>query len=570
MGVPKFFRWLTDKYPDLIIQIDKLGVKINNLFLDANCLIHPCCSEILNNIDNKIIEEHLNDYKFNKYNMNENLKIYSKLEKIMFEKIYDYIVYLTEFIKPDLLFIAIDGVAPRAKMEQQRLRRYRSYKEKKMKDDIYIKFNKTVKLYWDKNIISPGTLFIVKLSVYLQNKLKNLKNIKILLSDANRPGEGEHKIINYIDTLNDNIINCIYGLDADLIMLSLCKKKKIYLLRESVEYGKINSNKLLILSIPLLKTKLFNEFLELCPENELEIISHQIIIDYIFLCFLLGNDFLPSLVNLNIDNNAINTLFEIYSNIFAIRKKYLINEKKINWSYLQQILNNIYNSENINLNNVQKKIDNRYIRKKIYKSLFEKELDMINYYPIINKDNRLKLGKDNWHSKYYYIYFNISDINQSKVYINNICNEYIKGLQWNLLYYLDKCISWNWYYPYIVTPCLREICQFLNNRIYNFNFKKTIPYNPLQQLSLILPRQSFNLLPKKIYNILSSYDLDIIINYPEDFIFDKLNKVWFHECIPILPKINDKLIIEKINKINFNKLELLLNTNIHKLIIIDN
>ena len=45
------------------------------------------------------------------------------------------------------------------------------------------------------------------------------------------PGEGEHKILQYIKTNKIKLSkqsNCIYGLDADLIMLSLLSGIKMY------------------------------------------------------------------------------------------------------------------------------------------------------------------------------------------------------------------------------------------------------------------------------------------------------------------------------------------------------
>ena len=52
----------------------------------------------------------------------------------------------------DLIYIAIDGVCPRSKVEQQKYRRFRSVNENKV---------------WDTNAISPGTNFMNNLNIFL-------------------------------------------------------------------------------------------------------------------------------------------------------------------------------------------------------------------------------------------------------------------------------------------------------------------------------------------------------------------------------------------------------------------
>ena len=132
MGIPKYFRWITNKHSNLIIDVnnssslleeDDEALKdcksIDNLFLDANGLIHPCVRKVLS--ENKhLLKEHFDNYKNNTNEIKTKLTIYSKLEKKMFKSIVDYIIYLLEFSKPNkLLYIAIDGVAPRAKMNKK-------------------------------------------------------------------------------------------------------------------------------------------------------------------------------------------------------------------------------------------------------------------------------------------------------------------------------------------------------------------------------------------------------------------------------------------------------------------
>ena len=327
MGVPKFFKWISNNYDNLIFDINNPDSgneikNINNLFLDANGLIHPCVRKVLE-ANEKLIDEHNNDYNQDKNNINSNISVYSKLEKKMFQCIYDYILHLYEYVKPsDLLYIAIDGVAPRAKIEQQRKRRYRSSKEKKMKSKIYLE-NNIIKLDWDTNCITPGTTFMIKLSKFLKKKISclNLPQ-KIIFSDANNPNEGEHKIINYLrnSPSSSNEIHSIYGLDADLIMLSLCINKNIYLLRESIHVNH-TTDQLLLFSIKNLRINLIKEMTSMIEVTDIEIIEDNLITDYVFLCFLLGNDFIPKLINLDIHEDSIKDLVSIYINFLQQKKK---------------------------------------------------------------------------------------------------------------------------------------------------------------------------------------------------------------------------------------------------------
>jgi len=582
MGIPKYFRWITTKHPEIISESfnEKVDIfdnaseatLIDNLFLDANGLIHPCCQEILTKNYN-LINDHNNEYKSNKNDIINDINKVSLLESLMFKECVKQILFINNYVQPkNLLYIAIDGVAPRAKMEQQRTRRYRSYKEKQMKDVVSQKYNKDVDYYWDTNAITPGTTFMLKLSNYLQKELKQIfdnSSIDVVLSDTSVPGEGEHKIIEYIRSHGPDDICCIYGLDADLIMLSLCLKNRIFLLREAINFGKIDSAKLLYLSIQLFKEKLYHEILQKIDTTNIEFdIDESVIIDYVFICFLLGNDFIPHIVNLDIAENGIDALFNTYIKLLQIRKHYLIENNQIQYGFLQQLLNQLYNAEDNILINIQENIDRKVARRKYkYSSDYDREIDMIRFYPLINKNNTLKLGSSDWRNTYYSYYFNVNSVIKSQDYISDICKIYIEGLQWNIKYYLEGCCSWKWFYPFRAAPCLRELCQYLNNRIYNCEFTETTPYTPLQQLMLVIPNHSKNLLPLKYAELLDDDDINQF--YPDDFVLDNLNKTWLHECNPIIPILNDDIILNKCSNISLDNIETKRNTLTNNIIYIN-
>ena len=167
------------------------------------------------------------------------------------------------------VFIAIDGPAPKAKMIQQRSRRHKSVLENKP---------------WDTNAITPGTTFMNQLNIALT---KEFTQPNIIISDSDIPGEGEHKILQYLKQKKEHFQkqkNCIYGLDADLIVLSLLSGlNDISLLRERTSFNIEQMDcDYLYLDIKELKKEIVNEF----PKRQIP--KQTIIHDYCFICFLLG------------------------------------------------------------------------------------------------------------------------------------------------------------------------------------------------------------------------------------------------------------------------------------------
>lgn len=495
MGIPLYFKNIIKDFPDIIIPNDHLNVSIDNLFLDLNCAIHPCCANLTD-------EQEMYDNIFNKIQ-----------ECIQLSNV------------QNLLYIAIDGPAPRTKMEQQRERRLRSSHEKKI---------------WDTNQITPGTQFMNQLSIFLKEKCKHL-SIKYILSDSNEPGEGEHKIMNYIDTLPNTMINVVYGLDADLIMLSMLRKSNIYLLRERTEFNIENlETPYIFCNISLLKKYLIDSIRK--PFFQIE--NNTILNDYLFMCFLLGNDFIINTPCINIRYNGIYRLLNIYNELQEDYdgKFYLIKDKKIYLNNFKLLIQRLSSKEDEYLDEIlmiRKNQQNKFQR--IYKD-FQTNITLSqlqytshqsfnvtedrfkeykNHSPIILRDNEEKIFKEN---KYYlFNLYNTLNYNPSfqeilKDNIHTLCQEYIKSIQWTFDYYFNECYNWKWYYHYHFATLLKDLSNYLNeiDSLDNLVQKNNIPHTPEEQLKIVLPHQN------------DSY------HYPKYTPLYSLMKRYYWECHPLM------------------------------------
>ena len=145
------------------------------------------------------------------------------------------------------------------------------------------------------------------------------------------PGEGEHKIMDFIRYMKSssdydpNTRHCLYGLDADLIILALCTHEPHFsVLREEVKYGRVQNNKKItspdkirfcLLHVSLLRDYLEHEFSALKGKISFPFDVEKIIDDWILMGFLVGNDFIPNLPNLHIEHGALPILFQTYIDV---------------------------------------------------------------------------------------------------------------------------------------------------------------------------------------------------------------------------------------------------------------
>jgi 5'-3' exonuclease len=492
MGILGFYKNLILTYPNITEALNNVLEDEQDIFLylDFNAMIHPCMASVVSRYIN--VEE-------------INRKI---IELEIFEDIKNEINNIVDKINPNFLMISTDGVAPRAKMEQQRYRRYNSLR------------NPTRKIF-DTNSISPGTPFMKHLSLFLNKFIKEElnKKCKVLYSDHAQAGEGEHKIINFIRNLkeeNENIVHIINSLDSDLIMLSMMlNKNNIYLLREKQHYENKKDVdidnmdlKYHFLNISYVKDYIWDEF---NSENDFKknISKEQYIIDFIFLCFFIGNDFLPHFKIINTYNGGVELMIKKYKEVMKNNPSRLIDDNnEINQNMLIQLLKELNDNEN----------------KYIYKNNKIKRDTIVRYY------------EKGWKGRYYNYYLGNSTFRSVDEMSFNFC----QMLKWTTKYYLEGNKNWSWYYRYGSAPCMSDLYDFLHRC--NIN-EITIPidksYTMNQQLMIILPPQSSHLVPRKYSNLMFK---KLRYMYTRHYKLDKVDKKFAFMYRPILPYMNDDTI----------------------------
>jgi 5'-3' exonuclease len=494
MGVPYYFLHIIKKYPSIIKKINDLN--INNLYLDSNSIIYDIYNNL--NINNyETIDTYINDIYLN---------VCKKIDEL-----------INELQPKNKIYITFDGVAPVAKLKHQRTRRFKSNFTKELynnQDFENYKENviKTGNFDWSTINITPGTEFMNNLDIFINDYYKN--NKKIMISGSNEVGEGEHKIFSYIRNnkqYHKNTKTVIYGLDSDLIMLSLnhlyCNKE-IYLYRETLEFIN-NINKDLspennyVLNIKYLCKLIIDEMSNYL--TYMNINSYNLLTDYILICFLIGNDFVYHNPSLNIRNNGITKMLNIYKEV--CNGNYTLTENGvINWKHFKQFIKKLALQELANLkeeyeikNNLQKNLT--YKIKKMEKSNEPKKTIFdfkLNNLPSLerNIENYINVNENGWEYRYYSKLFDV-DVNNTR--LKEICINYLESLDWTFKYYQKDCLDYRWYYKYNYAPLFSDLVKYIPEIQTDFiNLNPERPISNKVQLAYVLPKKYLYLLGKNI------------------------------------------------------------------------
>ena len=487
MGIPSYFSHIVKNHPNIIKKYVKDVLTVDNLYLDCNSIIYDAYSKM----------------EFDKLTESVAVSIITRV----IAKIEEYI----SIINPSqTVIIAFDGVAPVAKLEQQRSRRYKSWYQNEISRSI---FKKEKDDAWNTTAITPGTKFMAELNDIVSRhfnteSFSRLKVANILVSGSNKVGEGEHKLFNYI-RLNlekhSTETTIIYGLDADLIMLSInhlpiCPN--IYLFRETPHFIQSIDNSLepeanYFLDIPELTKeiiKYMNNDRELTNDNQ----KHKVY-DYIFLCFFLGNDFLPHFPAVNIRTGGVDKMINAYKATIGDTNEILTDGKTIYWNNVRKVVKFLANLEEEFIVKEHRSRNNkeRYL---LPENTPEEKFKKFEATPLYEREIEKFINpvKPHWQSRYYNGLFGIKHHDEEK--IRAISINYLQGLEWTMKYYTTGCPDWRWKYKYNYPPLLQDLITHIP--LFENTFVPEKPQNPVSeivQLCYVLPRSCLNLLPQKLY-----------------------------------------------------------------------
>jgi 5'-3' exonuclease len=544
MGIKYFFKWFKDSFPKTVTkpfgeENQKLSDVLCNdakhrsdnhnsnekednpflLLLDLNGIIHTSCQKI---------------YKYGSFEPKCLLKksppiCSGEKDTSVFEDVLNSINSLVTTINPREIVLCIDGVAPVSKQIQQRQRRFLS---------------KKTNGGFDSNCISPGTDFLFRLGVHLKSSIemkleKEWLNVTtIYFMDSLVPGEGEHKLFDFLRSKQTRITKekfniVIVGNDADLIMLSLLvstlflKDNLIYILREDLsskklDYILININKFKknILDFALSKPKFKH-----CDFD-------FVVCDFVILCFMAGNDFLPQIALFNIYDGGLDLMMKNYfitpgyitfRSYQGMKKTVSRNNEdskiKIKFKHLVGVFEHI-------LNNVNPQAIQHYkTREYGYPNVL---LDVVCKKEILFMDITLHYLKS------YTIHHKIT---------KSLIEAYLEEITWVFNYYVygGATVDWNMYYPSQFAPTALDLLNYLkkyktkDNNPSSPQELSSFQIDPFFQLLCILPPHSSDLLPTPLNKVLTD---NMTHFHPKEINIDYNGKLNGWEGIPLLPSLN--------------------------------
>jgi 5'-3' exonuclease len=405
------------------------------------------------------------------------------------DKVFQKVLALISKTNASKSYVYFYGVVQYAKMKQQKQRRYKSYLTKQILG----------KKEWNTNAITPGTPFMRELDAYMKHACFE-KNI--LFSGSDEEGEGEQKMFSY---LRQNPQPCfVYGLDADLIMLSLLHGHlcPIHLYRETKYFSYLKD-------IQLNVDYVFDVHELALQVSECVGIrdTKKAVVNYCFLCFFCGNDFLPHFASIQLRNEGLPVLLDVYQ---SLGSKDLVHHREIQWDNVKELW--------IALSRIEMELIQKNIQWKMkLKTFANTPEERLNLYPLYDiPEKRLLIEPDAYYP------FLIGSTPPS-----DLCKNYLKMLDWTLAYYYGDCKDYYYAYEFHMAPLFASLIHDLPCFNEPFEYTPSTPLSVNTQLLYVMPYSDYEaFIPEAYRNLSKEYRQLSLLNFPIETSFCK----FFWEC----------------------------------------
>jgi 5'-3' exonuclease len=523
MGIPFYFRKVVRHFPHVIHGTKP--AKSARLFLDFNGIIHTCAALLK--------EESAAEGGGGGEGASAR-----DFEPRLIARVCDYVGVVVATAQPSaLLFISIDGMPSTAKVQQQRRRRYCSALEASVSASPVV---------WDTNAISPGTPFMGRLAIALAAMCAKESGwaAERVLSDSLAPGEGEHKIIEYIRTHPPpaGTTDLVYGLDADLIMLSVLESTPISLMRETQAFEQAPDKSAARRPFTFMDITQFRVVLRSHLASEYGISGDDAVHVYVFLCFFIGNDFLPALSFLKLQEEGLETIMSAYrqcedSGSILIKTG---SSYKINYHMLWRWMEVLQKTEDAAFMAVH----NAYVRSHRAQLLRQSNRRIAYVDPSANMFARASA----WRLDYYHY---LLDPSADSPCVEHACRQYLEGLQWLVDLYFHQAIhAPGWYYSFNYSPTILDIYNYMTSQLSALPAahapatlkaayaRHEIPDTELLLLAILPPAS----LPVDLRPIATDPRYGAVHLFPRSFPLQMYLRRQAWECPPLLPQVDFQLL----------------------------
>lgn len=532
MGVKHFYYWYSRAHKSCISRV--LSIPVDTLCIDMNGIFHGCAQKV---------------YRYGDFAASIPLSVFERgtpisaatgseesFKRKLFREVCDKTDMIVRSVRPTgTLLLFVDGVAGLGKMNQQRQRRFRSCQDRATERSPAA-VSAGVPAF-NPNQFTPGTALMDGLTkaidVFIRRKQASdpiWRGIRVILSNEKVPGEGEHKIMEYLRK-NPCPSACIYGMDGDLMMLAaLLPVERVFIARETDyyrwEYVDVEDFiKKIIDEIDWTREGSADYSAGHLVEDNQEagkvkaFCNKRGIRDFVMMCFLVGNDFLPTTPALSIIDGGLTLLFQVYRSVGRVeghltgmRSDRVVLSRKPMMAFLTELARH-----------------EKTILERKYNSGRAFHHDPIIVRHSVRVNGLMVIDMDAVADEYYSTKF-ADGVDRA-----TIARQFLDGIIWVMNYYEAGMPDWLWCFPHLFGPFIRDLADAMPS-FRPRRFDNNDPVDPMLQLMMVLPPSDQREMLPAVLHMMDKPEHKKF--FPDRVEIDMSGKKKDWEGIPIVPFVS--------------------------------